>query len=400
MVAQAGVRIALHRPAGRDADGAGRCARRSAAMTQLQRRLCRAAPGPRCPRQTRLRLPSDAPIAFPPGQPDRAGVSVRAVGAAAGARMAAAVVDGRGRAASVRPCRAAGRHRRLSRRGARLQLRARVVVVTSGMRQSLSLLAWLVLDPGDEAWIEEPGFIGTREALALAGVRRCRCRSTSRASIVERALAAAPKPSLRSWRRRTISRSAPCSACSAGSSCCSWAERTAAGSPRTITTASTAMPAGRSRHLRALDRNGRVAYLGSFSKLLFPALRLSYVVLPEALVAGCRKAHDGDPRASLAARPGRARPLHRRRPSRRPYPAHAAALRQPPRSAGRRRSSAISRAGWRAFPTALARTWSRGPSRRSRPASTTSRRLPPRRSRGMRRRRSRPAMPAGAAGRA
>lgn len=31
--------------------------------------------------------------------------------------------------------------------------------------------------------------------------------------------------------------------------------------------------------LRALDRAGRVAYLGSFSKLLFPALRLSYLVL-------------------------------------------------------------------------------------------------------------------------
>ena len=36
--------------------------------------------------------------------------------------------------------------------------------------------------------------------------------------------------------------------------------------------------------LRALDRTGRVAYLGSFSKLLFPALRLSFVVLPASLV--------------------------------------------------------------------------------------------------------------------
>ena len=36
--------------------------------------------------------------------------------------------------------------------------------------------------------------------------------------------------------------------------------------------------------LRALDRSGRVAYLGSFSKLLFPALRLSFLVLPASLV--------------------------------------------------------------------------------------------------------------------
>ena len=86
--------------------------------------------------------------------------------------MAPAVVGGRRRAASVRPCRPARRDRRLSRRGARLRLRARrAIVVTTGMRQSLSLFARLVLDAGDAAWIEEPGFVGTREALALADVR-------------------------------------------------------------------------------------------------------------------------------------------------------------------------------------------------------------------------------------
>ena len=36
--------------------------------------------------------------------------------------------------------------------------------------------------------------------------------------------------------------------------------------------------------LRALDRSGRVAYFSSFSKLLFPALRLSFLVLPSSLV--------------------------------------------------------------------------------------------------------------------
>jgi len=35
--------------------------------------------------------------------------------------------------------------------------------------------------------------------------------------------------------------------------------------------------------LKSLDRSGRVLYLGSFSKLLFPSLRLSYMVLPDGL---------------------------------------------------------------------------------------------------------------------
>lgn len=36
--------------------------------------------------------------------------------------------------------------------------------------------------------------------------------------------------------------------------------------------------------LQGLDDDGRVVYLGTFSKVLFPALRLSYVVLPPAMV--------------------------------------------------------------------------------------------------------------------
>ena len=36
--------------------------------------------------------------------------------------------------------------------------------------------------------------------------------------------------------------------------------------------------------LQGLDKNGRVIYLGTFSKVLFPALRMGYVVLPPALV--------------------------------------------------------------------------------------------------------------------
>jgi len=36
--------------------------------------------------------------------------------------------------------------------------------------------------------------------------------------------------------------------------------------------------------LKSLDRDGRVLYAGTFSKVLFPALRLGYLVVPEAQI--------------------------------------------------------------------------------------------------------------------
>ena len=46
--------------------------------------------------------------------------------------------------------------------------------------------------------------------------------------------------------------------------------------------------------LQGLAADGRVLYLGSFSKILFPALRLGYLVVPSALVdtvAALRRGH-------------------------------------------------------------------------------------------------------------
>ena len=49
--------------------------------------------------------------------------------------------------------------------------------------------------------------------------------------------------------------------------------------------------------LKSIDRNQRVIYAGSFSKVLFPSLRLGYLVIPEELMEtfaqGCRRRHSG-----------------------------------------------------------------------------------------------------------
>jgi GntR family transcriptional regulator/MocR family aminotransferase len=45
------------------------------------------------------------------------------------------------------------------------------IVVTTGAQAALDLLARLLLDPGDTAWVEEPGYYGAHAAFVAAGAR-------------------------------------------------------------------------------------------------------------------------------------------------------------------------------------------------------------------------------------
>ena len=52
------------------------------------------------------------------------------------------------------------------------------VQVVMGAQRGLDLIAHMLLDPGDAAWMEDPGYTGARGALAAAGANVIRCRST------------------------------------------------------------------------------------------------------------------------------------------------------------------------------------------------------------------------------
>lgn len=164
------------------------------------------------------------------------------------------------------------------------------VIVTAGIRQSLRLLAELLLDSGETALVEEPGFPGIAQALASAGLRPVPIPVGPGGLSVSRAAALAPGARLAVVTPAHHYPLGHTMSLENRLDLLAWAEA-AAGWIVEDDYDGAYRYAGRPlAPLRALDRSGRVIYVGSFSKLLLPALGLSFLVLPRGLVAPVNQA--------------------------------------------------------------------------------------------------------------
>ena len=158
------------------------------------------------------------------------------------------------------------------------------VFVTSGYRDTLTRVARVLLAPGQQAWTEDPGFPPTRQLLGALGIRTVPVAVDAEGLDPALGLAAAPRaraavltPAHQS--PLTVSLSLP-----RRLALLDWAAATGAwliedDYDGEFRYAGQPMPA-----LASLDRDGRVIHFGSFSKVMFPGLRLGYVVVPPGLV--------------------------------------------------------------------------------------------------------------------
>lgn len=158
------------------------------------------------------------------------------------------------------------------------------VFVTSGYRHTITLIRHALLEAGDRVWLENPGYPPTRELLqhmqlqavpvpvdgeGVDVAQGVRLAPDARAAIVTPAHQSPLCLSLSLPRRMAL---------------LDWAGQENAwiieddydGEYRYV---SRPLPS-----LKSLDRDGRVLYAGTFSKVLFPSLRLSYLVVPKSQV--------------------------------------------------------------------------------------------------------------------
>jgi GntR family transcriptional regulator/MocR family aminotransferase len=158
------------------------------------------------------------------------------------------------------------------------------VVIVNGTQQALELAARVLVDPGDRVLIEEPHYTGARCAFSSVGGRLVpatvdpdgiRIPQTTPGKRAPRVAYVTPSHQFPTGVVLPIARRLQL---------LEWASRVGAFVIEDDYDGEYRYEGPPLQALAGLDREGRVIYVGTFSKTLFPALRLAYLVLPEALV--------------------------------------------------------------------------------------------------------------------
>ncbi len=158
------------------------------------------------------------------------------------------------------------------------------VILTSSTHAAIEVLSEVLLDEGEEVWVEDPAYHSALQAFVRAGVKPVPVRVDDEGFSLNQALAKTTKarlvfitPSRQYPLGQTMSLSRRLALIEWARSNNSWlveddydSEYRYRGQPLAP--------------LAARDGFERTIYLGSFSKVMFPSLRLSYMVAPLALV--------------------------------------------------------------------------------------------------------------------
>jgi GntR family transcriptional regulator/MocR family aminotransferase len=158
------------------------------------------------------------------------------------------------------------------------------VIVTSGSQQALDLAARVLLDPGETAWVEDPGYFGARGAWTAAGIHCAPVPVDAEGLSVAQGERSAPQarmayvsPSHQYPLGVTMS-------LTRRMALLAWARRRSAWIAEDDYDSEFRYAGRPLAALQGLDTAGRVIYIGTFSKVLFPALRLGYMVAPAGVV--------------------------------------------------------------------------------------------------------------------
>ena len=176
-----------------------------------------------------------------------------------------------------------------------LQCTAEQIVIVRGSQQGLDLAARVLLDPGDTVWIEDPGYSAARLALEASGAQEIPVPLDEQGLQVDYGRHHAPEARLAYV---TPSHQYPLGitmSLARRLELLRWARQHDAWILEDDYDSEYRFAGRPLASLAGLDGGRNVIYLGTLSKVLFPALRLGYMVVPEEHVeafVGARFASD------------------------------------------------------------------------------------------------------------
>jgi GntR family transcriptional regulator / MocR family aminotransferase len=158
------------------------------------------------------------------------------------------------------------------------------ILIVSGSQQALDITARVLLDPGNSVWVEEPGYSLQRTVLIAAGARLIPVPVDREGMDVAAGIKRAPKaraafvtPSHQYPLGSTMSASRRIQLLNWAHSAGAWVVEDDYDSEFRFESLPIASVHG-------MDKNARVIYIGTFSKVLFPSIRLGYIAIPPDLV--------------------------------------------------------------------------------------------------------------------
>ncbi len=158
------------------------------------------------------------------------------------------------------------------------------VIIVNGAQQGIDLALRVLLDPGDAIAIEEPHSVGSREVMLSAGAKLLPIPVDEHGMQVSelpvrgrgaKAVYVTPSHQFPAGATLSLERRIQL---------LEWAERSSAYIIEDDYDGEYRYVGQPTESLQGLDRSDSVIYVGSFSRAIFPALRLGYIVVPKSLV--------------------------------------------------------------------------------------------------------------------
>lgn len=163
------------------------------------------------------------------------------------------------------------------------------IIITAGSQGALDLVARVLLNPGDAVWVEEPGYLGARGSLLAAGAKLVPVPVDQEGIDIEagrqfcrdaRLVVVTPSHQFPTGVTMSLSRRL---------ALLEWSREARAWIVEDDYDSEYRFSGRPLEALQGLDRvgtGGCVIYIGTFSKVLFPSLRLGYMVAPLELLEG------------------------------------------------------------------------------------------------------------------